>query len=86
MRSNALVQCLNDAGWQDEQLTLPVDGPVFKGIYTVVHNNSGYLILEEFPHMGWDGMVSEWNAYFFREIQPPMTIDISEIQHQTQTV
>lgn len=86
MRPNALVECMADFIWEDIVLKLPAKGPSYGEICTVLTFDDGYITLKEYTELAWDNTIREYEAKYFREIQPPMTIDISEVQHQTQTV
>jgi hypothetical protein len=93
MQVGSLIELINDR-WNVKQKAFAIDNCTFpiKGVIYTVREFYGddSIRLEEIinkKHHYNDGY-KEVSFYIhrFREIQPPMTIDISEIQHQTEKV
>lgn len=100
MEVGSLVTCIRThssvARFTDGTIAYDIVYPIVGNIYTIRNivkcpNGQLGLYLEEIINPIYKtednrDMEVRWAIERFREIQPPMTIDISELQYQTQTV
>lgn len=84
MRVGSLVVCINKQGWGNLETGTSVPGPVFNGIYIVSgFPKPDYITLEEFPELDENRDTEYWDITQFKEIQPPMDIDIEDLIKET---
>ena len=87
MRDGSLVECIHDGPWYDTTTNKLATGPVLGEICTINgFFKDEYLIFLEYPGKEPNGEPISFNRYSFREIQPPMPMQIQELISETQTV
>jgi hypothetical protein len=90
MEIGSLVEALHTFVFRPGTENVPIKGNIYtvRGIRT--SSGSTGIVLEEIinPVIQFLDLTGEVHFWIerFREIQPPMTIDISELQHQTEKV
>ncbi|KAA2242840.1 hypothetical protein F0L74_09945 [Chitinophaga agrisoli] len=88
MQKGSIVICLMDGTWEYVETKETSTGPRY-GDQTVVSGFQGdglYLEFEEYPALCSDGLPNSWDRTYFREVQPPMTVQIEDIISEPQTV
>lgn len=84
MRIGSLVICINDAGWMDSKTYESTFGPQLNEICTVSgFPKPGFITLEEYDDLSIDDDTNNWPIDQFREIQPPMNIEIDNLIEET---
>lgn len=86
MHIGSLVECTWGGGWEDTITREPKPGPAAGDILTVSgFDKEVYLMFEEWPQVDWDGEQMSFHRKCFRELQPPITVQIEELISETQT-
>lgn len=76
MQVGSLVICLT-GNWCDSETLKPTIGPKLNEICTISgFPKKGYITLEEYPQLDEIGGTENYAIGAFRELQPPMEIDI----------
>ena len=86
MQKGSLVECIHDGGWFDDKTGQPVSGPRGGDICTICGFFEGYLVFYEYPGIDQNGEPEAFHPRHFREIQPPITVQIEELISETQTI
>lgn len=96
MQVGSAIKCINDHNWVNKvgyiqhgyNITFPIIGPYY--IIRAFCPVTTGLLLEEIinPQITFESSVHEpsFRKDRFVEVQPPMAINISEIQHQTEKI
>jgi hypothetical protein len=58
-------------------------GPSHGEITTISGFQDEFLEFMEYPQLGADGLRDAYHRKWFREVQPPMNIDIENLIHET---
>jgi hypothetical protein len=87
MRIGSLVICISGGVWYDVRTGNIIPGPRLNEICTVsAFPKPGYINLEEYPDLDEEGHPVNYHMQEFREIQPPMNIDIDSIIEEKITI
>jgi len=87
MQVGSLVICLNGNGWYSVQTNQSCLGPRLNEIVTISgFPKPNYITFMEYPELWIDGTTMNYPVQEFREIQPPMDIDIELIIKEPQTI
>jgi len=88
MQPGSLCICIVDGDWISKFGTRH-PGPLFNENVVVdrfSEEGEDYLVFAEYPGKDEHGEAFSFNRMYFREIQPPMTLQIEELISETQTV
>jgi len=82
MQNGSLAECIDDRGWEHATMGYgPKRAPRLKEVVTVCDMGRmlkiDYLEFEEYPPI--NGRRQLWEAKRFRELQPPMDVEVSEL-------
>lgn len=77
MQKGSIVICEGAHGqWYDIETNVDTFGPADGEILTVSGFQKGFLEFQEYPELQHDGLPAAFSPIYFRELQPPMKIDI----------
>ena len=85
MQKGSLVECTTGGDWISKT-DRKHPGPIYKEIVTCTgygEEGEDYLMFEEYPGIDEDGEQYSYHRMYFREIQPPMEINIENLILET---
>lgn len=84
MKQGSIVECQAGGVWWNTKTMMCEPGPALKEI-SVVDGffNDNYIYLQEYNYLSSDGTRLSYNKEYFREIQPPMVINIEQYISET---